>query len=108
MPKLYRFKLHQCLQQAAIVCLIASFVAAMTLFYRRNGTGSTLHHLFTPHFGMGVALPAAVLSQAVLGSVRPHSNSRYRGLWRAAHHTLGYGVLALGESKQCRVVILKT
>lgn len=102
---LCRFKLHQSLQQAAIVCLIASFVAAMTLFYHRNRTGSALHRMFTPHFGMGVALPAAVLLQAVLGSVRPDSNSGYRGLRRAAHYTLGYCVLAAGESKQCHVFV---
>lgn len=74
------FKLHQSLQQAGIVSLVASFVVAMTLFSRTNGFGRTLHKLYTPHFGMGVAMTAAALLQAILAAVRPPMMSRYRNV----------------------------
>lgn len=99
-----RFKLHQSLQQAGIVCLITSFVVAMTIFFRKSGTGSTLHQLYTPHFATGVALPAAALLQAVLAGVRPGLTSRFRGLWRGTHLLLGYGTVGLGKSDRQEVI----
>lgn len=93
----HRFRLHQSLQQAGLVSMLASFGVAMTLFYRKNGTGRLLHTLYTPHFAMGVAVAAAVLLQAVLGAGRPGLTSRHRGMWRAAHVILGYCTVGLGE-----------
>lgn len=90
------FKLHQSLQQAGMVCLMASFVVAMTLFHRKNA-GGTLHKVYMAHFGMGIALPAAAVLQAILAAVRPALTSKYRMPWKAAHCFLGYGIVGLGK-----------
>jgi cytochrome b561 len=79
-----------------MVCLIASFVVAMTLFHRKNA-GSIHHQVYTSHFSMGIALPAAAVLPAILAAVRPALTSKYRLPWRVMHSVLGYGIIGLGK-----------
>jgi hypothetical protein len=97
------FPLHQALQNAAVTCVVASFVVAMGLFFPAPSVGSLLHRLHTPHFALGLAVLGMALLQALIAMRRPAPGAKHRSLWGAVHSTLGYATLGLGERGVWRV-----
>ncbi|WIA14655.1 hypothetical protein OEZ85_003157 [Tetradesmus obliquus] len=95
LPNTWRH-LHQLLQLLAVLCVIASFGLAMVLFFSENGTGSGIHKLYTPHFGLGVAAVAVSVLQLAGGFMNPGVGHSALPMWRVGHYSLGWVAMILG------------